>query len=351
MEERMTPDAGYPDVPCFSDIPGVKPVPVVDDWKSLSREEFIARTTNEPLLLRGLGSESRAYREWDHAFFEREVKEPVTLVTEKHLGSKEYRCTAEVSMKEFVSFLDGPDRVYLREWYLFRKHPRLIQHVIDTFPPYLLDDWMEVIPNGWALNRGTRNNVYWGSHGTRTPFHFDTLNTVTWNVTIRGVKRWLLFSAREVEPGYRQLLGSLGVARDGFITPEGIARYLAERPPEIPGIEFYTVDVPAGSTLFIPWKWAHQVHNMGECLAVSRYYISAENYEACSTFVRRRFGPVAATAFRGLVGTEQRRRFWKNPPLRKLAESKAACRSFFFLLYMAGLGQITDNFLTPDEKE
>jgi hypothetical protein len=48
---------------------------------------------------------------------------------------------------------------------------------------------------------GARRSLYWGSHGSSTSCHYDNLRAMTWSTTIRGTKRWLLFSCRDLLPG------------------------------------------------------------------------------------------------------------------------------------------------------
>ena len=93
--------------------------------------------------------------------------------------------------------------------------------------------------------------MYWGAGGSATDCHFDNSNTVTWNACLRGTKRWLLFSGRSFpEPTWErkraaQRLVRSGIATpvnhtskfsgSGFVTLDGIHRYLAGGLRDLPG--------------------------------------------------------------------------------------------------------------------
>ena len=330
-------------------------MPVMEDWRTCSREDFFKRISTSAVVLKGLGSDSRAYREWDNEFFRKHWKAPVTVTCENRIGSTSNLATMKMQLDQFISLVNGPEPVYLSFWYFFRENPHLIDQLTSTFPDYLLDDWMGIIPNGWGFSPGTRNNLFWGSNGTCTRCHYDDLNTITWNTTLRGNKRWLLFSARgfdSYQPNgdWTRLMHEHGVMTDGFVTAEGLRRYFAEKPSQLPELDFYYAEVPAGSTVFVPWQWAHQVHNQGECLAYSRYYVSADNYDACHEFLKRNFGPVAGALFRGVIGSSRSRSILRNPSIRAVLESAPVCKAFQLGLHLAGIRPPPIHYLIPDAK-
>jgi hypothetical protein len=82
-----------------------------------------------------------------------------------------------------------------------------------------------------AFDPATRNNVYWGATGSATPAHYDSLNSCTWNLTLKGIKRWLLlFSAREFPLPTPQCWDELGarglLTSGGRFTPATVRSYL-----------------------------------------------------------------------------------------------------------------------------
>lgn len=84
------------------------------------------------------------------------------------------------------------------------------------------------------------------------------------------------FRNRDPDQPYRQV--------GGVVTVDGIERYLAGELRELPeGIKFYWADVPAGDVIYVPWRFFHQVYNVTESIALSRYYVARENYQASWT--------------------------------------------------------------------
>jgi hypothetical protein len=286
------------ETPGFTDIPGVRRVPVVADWRALTRREFVAKT-DVPMLFQGLGTGTKAIA-WDREFL---------------------RALGGARLRDFLAALDaGEHGVYASEWYLFKEHPELLADVVADFPEYLLDDWLESIPPPLSFDADTRNNVYWGAHGSATPIHYDSFNGCTWNVTLKGVKRWLLLSAREFAQSAPQCWSALethGLVTDrGLFTPETVRRYLAAPPDGFPAVTFYAADVGAGDAIYVPWGWAHQVQNIGEALACSRFYVSEENFDAFVRYFRTSRGPAAATLLRTVIGTRPARALFRRPRVR-----------------------------------
>lgn len=179
----------------FASVPGVRSVPVIRNWRALAAGEFLART-DTPLVFEGLGAGTKASG-WDRDFFRAFGDQLVRVRAAADVAGAEIVQQLR-PLREFIAALDaGEDGVYAAEWYLFKDCPHLVRDVVEGFPAYLLDDWLECIPPPLAFGSDTRNNVYWGANGSCTPVHYDSLNACTWNLTVKGVKRWLLFSARE----------------------------------------------------------------------------------------------------------------------------------------------------------
>jgi hypothetical protein len=321
----------------------ISPLPVLHDWATLSQDQFMARFSNQPVILAGLGSGTAAMAKWDRGFFQRYGNDAVTVRRPGTIDERPCTWVTQTRLRDFIAEVGHSEGLYIPGWYVFKSHPELFNDLRGDYPPYLLDDWFEAIPAQWAFDRNTRNYLYWGAHGSSTSCHYDTLRAVTWNTTLRGSKRWLLFSCRELLPEQDKqrridALKHAGLLGDDyFATPERIQRYLTAPPAGLPRLEFFAGDVPAGSTIYVPWEWAHQVHNLGETLAVSRYYLSRENAREGLQFLKDELGTVPGLVFQAIIGGERRRRFWRQPLVRSLAASAAGKRLFQALMKLGGL--------------
>jgi Cupin-like domain len=332
-------------------MPAVRAVPVVSDWRALTRDEFVSRA-DAPMIFAGLGAGSRAAG-WDREFFRAFGDEPVQI----HTRVSEVRpkpdttydgreCVRQtVPLREFIAALDaGEEGVYAAEWYLFKEHPDLLRHAIEAFPDFLLDDWLESVPPPLRFDSNTRTNVYWGATGSVTPVHYDSLNACTWNLTLKGVKRWLLFSARELQvpaPRCWEELRARGLlTEDGLFTPDTVQAYLDAPPGGFPPVTFYAADVGLGDAIYVPWRWAHQVENVGESIAVSRYYVSRENYAAAVEFFESTRGSIPALLLRTVMGTRAARAFFRRPGVRRwLAHGRSAAVPRFLMRRAMGQGR------------
>jgi len=291
----------------FSNIPGVRQVPVLTNWRALTRREFVAKA-GVPMVFKGLGAGTKAIA-WDREFL---------------------RALGGARLHDFIAALDaGAEGVYASEWYLFKEHPDLLDDVVAGFPEYLRDDWLESIPPPLSFGADTRNNVYWGATKSATPVHCDSFDACTWNLTLTGVKRWLVFSTRDFPEGPPRCWPTLearGFITDrGFLTPASVRRYIEAPPAGFPPVTFHAIDVGPGDAIYVPWRWAHQVQNLGESIAVSRFYVSEENYHAFVDFFGTARGPGAALLLRTLIGTAAARALFRQPRLRRwLADGRAA---------------------------
>jgi hypothetical protein len=106
------------------------------------------------------------------------------------------------------------------------------------------------------------------------------------------------------------------LAGDGLFTPAAVRAYIEAPPPEFPALTFYAADVGPGNAIYVPWRWAHQVHNIGECIAVSRFYVSRENFDAALQFFRTTLGFAPVLLLRTLIGTRAARTFFKRSDVR-----------------------------------
>jgi len=330
------------DPPSYGDAnglaPEVAPIEVLSDWDQLSADEFFHRYDDRPVILAGLGHRTAAMSRWTNDFFSQFGDELVKVRLQDSLQlTSAGMWGSHMKLSRFIEAVQTTPGLYLSEWYFFRDHMQHMQDVVGALPDYLLEDWLELIPEGWALGRAMRNNVYWGGHGSSTACHADNFNAQTWNITLRGTKRWLLVRTRDVDPSMRSntalaRLGELGYMTKGFWELEGIRRYLAAPPPKLTVERFCAADVRAGDAIFVPARWAHQVHNIGESLAVSRYFVSANNYAGCRHDIERRFGPLSGSLLDAVLGGPRRRSALRSGVVRKALSSTTGRRAFHFIM-------------------
>lgn len=338
---------GIWEVPDYSAIAGVRPVRRLQDWAALSGVEFRQRFSNQPVVLEGVARAWPAFRKWTREYLaEKCGTDLVTVRTPGMLGSEEVQLSARVPLRSFAEGVASSPGAYLAQWYAYRRHPELYDD-IGWLPEYLSIDWLAGVPRGWVMSTFDRNNIYWGAAGSSTYCHYDHLNAVTWNATISGTKRWLLFSGRmfpEVEQSrclarlVRTGLATSGPSAlsEGLVTPAGIRRYLDGRLEGLPpDITFQWADVVDGDLIYVPWRWFHQVHNVTESLAVSRYYVAEENYAAAVAFLRER-GWLRALAFRGLAGSSTMRRLLSTPSVQHALSARWICTAVRGVLRGAG---------------
>ena len=290
------------DVPDYSRLGQIQPVPRLRDWSRLTPEAFSATYAGSPVVFEGLAKEWSAYRKWSREFIVGavgadtlvEVRRPIAL------GSHEQQWAADIPMGVFAREVQNTPGLYLAEWHA-HAYPGLFAD-IHPVPDFLNDDWLGAIPHE-AFDTRRRTPLYWGAGGSATDCHFDNSNTVTWNACLMGTKRWLLFSGRSFpEPTWERKRAAQRLVRSGlatpanhttkfpwsgFVTVDGIERYLKGTLRDLPeDLQFYWADVAAGDLIYVPWRWFHQVHNVTESIAVSRYYVTHENYPAYLAHLR-----------------------------------------------------------------
>jgi uncharacterized protein YegP (UPF0339 family) len=104
-----------------------------------------------------------------------------------------------------------------------------------------------------------------------------------------------------------------------------VRSYLETPPAGFPAVAFHVADVGAGDAIYVPWRWAHQVENLGESIAVSRFYVSRENYDAAIESFRTTAGTIPAFLLRTLMETRAARAFFRRPDVRRwLGSSRSA---------------------------
>lgn len=184
-------------------------------------------------------------------------------------------------------------RYYLKDW-----HFRLDGlGDLAPVPALFADDWLS----------GARDMdyhfVYLGAASTRTALHCDVVNSFSWSANVCGSKRWRFLPACET-----------ALLRDAFgddVAPTfgpSTARY--PRRGEAAPIEIVQ---RAGTAIFVPSGWYHDVENLDDCLSVNCNWANASNLLWCpprlaangaaapgevatAHFLRRVAARVAATA-------------------------------------------------------
>jgi Cupin-like domain len=324
----------------------------VRDWAGLTVQEFTATYGQEPVIFEGLVKRWPAFHKWTRDSIVAAVGAE-TLVNVRRplaLGSHRQQWAARIPMGVFAREVQTTPGLYLAEWYGDSRGAFLED--IEPVPDFLNDDWLGAIPCD-AFSTRRRTPLYWGACGSATDCHFDTSNTVTWNGCVMGTKRWLLFSGRRFpEPTWdrkraAERLVRSGIATSvnhtskfagsGFVTVEGIERYAAGNRDGLPeDLTFYWGDVSGGDLIYVPWRWFHQVHNVTESIAVSRYYVSHENYEAYLTFLRD-VSRTATLATRLLIGSGTARTLVGSAPARRVVSRGVGKALFAGALRIAGV--------------
>jgi hypothetical protein len=323
-------------LPDYARLSELTPVPVLKDWSGLTPDDFARTYADQPVIFQGLATRWPAFRKWTPEFLVQtigagtnvEVRQPIAL------GGTQQQWSARVPMGVFASEVQSVPGLYLAEWYPNSHRPELLAD-IGPVPDFLDEDWLAALPDPDFSTRG-HMPIYWGAAGSATDCHFDNSNTVTWNACFRGTKRWLLFSGREFpEPTWQRKNAAMRLVRSGiatasnrtdkstgFVTVDGIERYFAGNLGELPhGIKFYWADVPAGDVIYVPWRFFHQVHNVTESIAMSRYYVARENYQAYLDFLRGVSRTGAVTA-RVLLGSKGIRRALESGVTRRVCSGR-----------------------------
>lgn len=322
--------------PDYAQVAAIKPVPRLTDWSTLTPERFAATYGDQPVIFEGLSTTWPAYKKWTREFLVDTIgaDTPVEVRRPMAVGSTQQQWSAKMPVRIFAEEVQTVPGLYLAEWYPYEHRPQLLAD-IGPVPRFLDEDWLSSIPNE-QFRTTHRMPIYWGGTDSATDCHFDQSNTVTWNACFKGSKRWLLFSGREFpEPTWQRRYAAMRLVRSGlatpvnhtdkaagFVTVDGIERYLAGKLRELPpGITFYWADVPAGDVIYVPWRFFHQVHNLTESIAMSRYYVARENYQAYLDFLRGVSRTGAMTA-RVLLGSKGMRRALESGLTRRVCSGR-----------------------------
>ncbi len=114
-------------------------------------------------------------------------------------------------------------------------------------------------------------NLWIGPKGSTTPLHKDS--TDNFSIHLKGLKRWILFSVRDVDK-----IG-LQKTRYGNYKPAGYDFQVSLKDLEILRNEFpnYEVFVPEGSLFYLPYGWPHFVENISNSVMIN-YWLKPDNY-------------------------------------------------------------------------
>jgi hypothetical protein len=332
-------------LPAYGDVPGIGRVTEIADVDSLDRAGFLRLAERGPFVLKGVGKRTPAFSRWTDEFFAQFGEEQVRVGTALGVaGGAATFWSTTLPLRDFIRAVKEQPGLHLPEWTFFRRHAEYLKDTSTGLPDYLLEDWLELFPDRWVFrfSPSVRNNIWWGSDRSATPLHWDSLGAVTWSITLRGTKRWLLFDGHpfgpiDYEEARRRMLAAGLCDAKGYLSEATIAAYLQSRTPSLPKLEFQWVDVEPGDLIFVPERWAHQVDNLGESLSTSRYYVSAVNYAAGEAYIRETGGDAAGRIFRAFIGNERRRELLKKPIVRKILSSSASQRAFHGALRFAGI--------------
>jgi hypothetical protein len=315
----------------YSHLPFVQRVDVLEEGGSITADELVTKYGNRPLLLKQTAVAASA-ADWSDVF-EALAEMKCVMAAPVDVAGRTYVFKSSVTLRDFMREAEAREGVYLSEWYLFERAPELIDQLTSELPDALLDDWLDIMPRSWRfMSAPTRTNVYYGAHGSRTRVHVDSMNTTTWNMCLNGTKRWLMFSCQDSQSSQARLGGGGHEALQSFlkqddpwelVTAEALTKYrdTASNAPT-----FFTVDVEAGSTLWVPWGWAHQVQNIGASLAVSRYLVGPSNFEAFFHGSKKLLGKLSPHLLRTLLGGARRRALLKIPAVRRILSRRVPSR-------------------------
>jgi hypothetical protein len=307
-----------------------RPIDVVSNWHQMEQREFVECYSDRPAILKGVAETWPARIKWNATYFREVLGRHTPLQVQRTWqasGSTFIRRTA-MPLGVFAEAVSRERCIYVAEWYAARESAVFLDDIGDL-PGFLEDDWLGAMPFAtWPFNPRLRTNIYWGAAGSATHCHFDAANTVTWNATLQGTKRWLLFSGRDFpnapSAGARRLVEcGLATAVNGtdlaaFVGQDAIRRYNAGELASAPrGLTFHWGDVPAGDVIYVPWRWYHQVHNLTLSIAASRYYVSLENYQPFLIWARRK-GRLCELLIRTAMGTATTRRLIGHRSVRWL---------------------------------
>lgn len=237
------------------------------------RNEF--ESSNLPCLVRGLNryfepaesswstttsssdDSQRIHREW---FLEQVGKDTVVPVryqpesAETSVGvdseGRAAECeTKHMSLQNWIDTLDntGDPSYYLKDWHLvswLEEHAKDELSSLYQVPPLFSHDLLNAFLTRFTA--GDYRFCYWGPAGSSTALHADVLNSFSWSYTVCGTKKWT------------------------FYAPPSIISDTAK---------VFEVQQSAGTCVFVPAGWTHEVVNVTESLSINHNWITTSSLD------------------------------------------------------------------------
>lgn len=252
--------------------------------------------SNRPCVLKGVGSDWRACREWADqtgcarldALRARFGDEAVSV----HDCAKSVAGRARISEMRLGDVLDGWKAgqlasMYIKDWNLALSDPGASHY--ET-PPHFASDWL----NGHAHATAQASDhrfVYIGRAGTFTPLHKDVLCSYSWSFNVAGEKLWWLVPPDD-EWRLRQDNGRGALAHDLR------ALSLVDYPAWDSAAQARVLHVRQrpGEIIYVPSEWVHQVLNESDVvISINHNWLNRHNAHRCWRFLERQLEEIKCT--------------------------------------------------------
>jgi len=266
--------------------------------QSLSSEAFCGKymARNEPVIIKGLLEEWRAWKEWRSAPPQQEQldrsgssahgRELDASIAFDHLrknfgmskvcvaqcNNKDFsdQKRVEMTLEEYIRcWQDGmAEGLYLKDWHLPKEYKSYKAYeVADHFA----DDWMNLYADETSTD--DFRFCYMGPKGTWTPLHRDVYCSYSWSSNVVGFKYWILFP----EKYSRMLIDENGnCVYDVTDSKYTAAKSFAERFPRFQtALSHCRVAFQSpGETIFVPSGWYHQVYNVTDAISINHNWFN-----------------------------------------------------------------------------
>lgn len=265
------------------------------DYKSLSKEEFIAKyeKKNKPVIIAGFVNDC-----WGG--INKKLGNMDALLTT--FGDQKMECgSVKMTMSEFESYI-ASDLCRLDECPIFVFDTKTFNSftVEPKIPVFENTDLFDLLECDW---RPDNKWLLVGASGASSKWHIDPNSTNAWNAVLCGEKRWILVPPHLGPPP------GVEVSGDGFAVrqPVSLTDWLeAGFYHDTKGIVEGTCR--AGEVMFIPRGWWHGVRNTGNELTIA----ITQNYAAESSCHQvRRFLKEMSHCVSG-VGNAFRSTLWRE---------------------------------------
>eukprot|EP00892_Ulva_mutabilis_P005126 jgi/Ulvmu1/2986/UM015_0026.1 len=298
------------------------------DHAGFTYAEFVQRymKLNTPVVIRGLGSAWRAWKDWRNSgcegsgvAWDRLVSlfGPSTVqASSVSVGTGDCH-SCQVTVTQFcqqrstgacykdMDCKEHPSAPYVKDWHLAAEFP---QYHAYSCPAYFADDWLNTFlldnsgpvrgPNAAAdpqpathqsnLQTADYRFVYLGLQGSRTLLHADVVRSFSWSINISGKKRWLLlppeYTHLAMDPAKLNLSPSLEC--------EEVSDW-QQRFPRLHEARQEAIEViqNSGEALFVPSGWTHSVENLEDTMSINHNWLNGFNVMwsanlLCQTFTR-----------------------------------------------------------------